>query len=188
MPRPWVTDIKDGLQLESSGAASRHSETGAVLCTSCISQHAVRATSKCSGKQPQPIFQQPISEVIIHSFGRGLSQTLSAYRETYFKQELQEKKRKRKGKFSRRDDISGALGAMPPADMTRSHRHCMLSWKRKEPLKNKLLHVQYSRKHALWGKAKGGETARTTEMDGNTCVGPHPKDADSGHQKTFSKE
>lgn len=98
------------------------------------------------------------------------------------------KKRKRKGKFSRRDDISGALGAMPPADMTRSHRHCMLSWKRKEPLKNKLLHVQYSRKHALWGKAKGGETARTTEMDGNTCVGPHPKDADSGHQKTFSKE
>lgn len=169
MPCPWVTHTKCSWRpLVLPPDIQREM----LFCISkprpAPSQHAVRAVSKCSGKQPRLIFQplenkQPISEVIINSFGRGLSNTSCMQRDRF--QTRTQKKKRKKGKFSCRADISGVLGTMPPAASTRSHRHSMLSWKRKEPLKNKLLHVKYSRKHTLWGKGRPrrGKTAQNNK-------------------------
>lgn len=104
MPCPWVTHTKCSWRpLVLPPDIQREM----LFCISkprpAPSQHAVRAVSKCSGKQPRLIFQplenkQPISEVIINSFGRGLSNTSCMQRDR-FQTRTQKKKKEKKASF-----------------------------------------------------------------------------------------
>lgn len=159
------------VQLEASSAASRHSERDAVLylqaqtCTlPARSTCSIQVQWKTTTAHLPAAREQATNFWSHYKFiwQRAVKHFMHAERQISNKNS---KKKRKKGKFSCRADISGVLGTMPPAASTRSHRHSMLSWKRKEPLKNKLLHVKYSRKHTLWGKGRPrrGKTAQNNK-------------------------